>query len=318
MAESSGAFAHIRKNIVLYGALAANLGIAVAKFIAAGISGSSSMATEGVHSMVDSGNQILLLYGQKRAERAPDASHPFGYGRELYFWAFVVAILIFAVGAGVSIYEGIVHIQDPHPIEDPRISYIVLAIAFVLEGISWTIAVKEFRASVGNKTWWQAIHRSKDPPGFIVLFEDSAALVGLVIAAVGVWASIQFGDPRIDGVASILIGSVLAGVAVLLAREAKGLLIGEAADPALIARMRAVLYEHPQIEAVNHVRTVHTGPESVFVAVSADFRDELTMGEAETLIELLEERMKALSPAISSIYIRPEKREEAIISRPDA
>jgi cation diffusion facilitator family transporter len=318
MAESSGAFAHIRKNIVLYGALAANLGIAVAKFIAAGISGSSSMATEGVHSMVDSGNQILLLYGQKRAARAPDASHPFGYGRELYFWAFVVAILIFAVGAGVSIYEGIVHIQDPHPIEDPRISYIVLAIAFVLEGSSWTIAVKEFRASVGNKTWWQAIHRSKDPPGFIVLFEDSAALVGLVIAAVGVWASIHFGDPRIDGMASILIGSVLAGVAVLLAREAKGLLIGEAADPVLIARMRAVLYEHPQIEAVNHVRTVHTGPESVFVAVSADFQDELSMGEAETLIELLEERMKALSPAISSIYIRPEKREKAIISQPDA
>ncbi|VWX51699.1 cation diffusion facilitator family transporter [Novosphingobium sp. 9U] len=313
MAESSGAFAHIRKNIVLYGALAANLGIAIAKFIAAGISGSSSMATEGVHSLVDSGNQVLLLYGQKRAARPPDASHPFGYGRELYFWAFVVAILIFAVGAGVSIYEGIVHIQDPHPIEDPTISYIVLAIAFVLEGSSWTIAVKEFRAHVGNKTWWQAIHRSKDPPGFIVLFEDSAALIGLAIAALGVWASIHFADPRIDGAASILIGAVLAGVAVLLAREAKGLIIGEAADPVLIERLRAVLDGHPQIESVNHVRTVHTGPESVFVAVSADFQDSLSMGEAETLIELLEERMKALSPAISSIYIRPEKREEAFI-----
>jgi len=313
MPQSEGALAHIRKNIVLYGALAANLGIAIAKFIAAGISGSSSMATEGVHSLVDSGNQVLLLYGQKRASRPADKSHPFGYGRELYFWAFVVAILIFAVGSGVSIYEGIVHIQNPHAIEDPTLSYIVLGIATALEGASWTIAVKEFRASVGEQGWWQAIHRSKDPPGFIVLFEDSAALVGLIIAAVGVWASVHFQEPRLDGAASVLIGLVLAGVAILLAREAKGLLIGEAADPALIAKLRAVIDGHPQITSVNHVRTVHTGPDSVFVAVSADFEDALTIGEAETLIELLEERMKAISPKISSIYIRPEKREQAYI-----
>jgi len=313
MPQSEGALAHIRKNIVLYGALAANLGIAIAKFIAAGISGSSSMATEGVHSLVDSGNQVLLLYGQKRASRPADKSHPFGYGRELYFWAFVVAILIFAVGSGVSIYEGIVHIQNPHAIEDPTLSYIVLGIATVLEGASWTIAVKEFRASVGEQGWWQAIHRSKDPPGFIVLFEDSAALVGLIIAAVGVWASVHFQEPRLDGAASVLIGLVLAGVAILLAREAKGLLIGEAADPALIAKLRAVIDGHPLITSVNHVRTVHTGPDSVFVAVSADFEDALTIGEAETLIELLEERMKAISPKISSIYIRPEKREQAYI-----
>jgi len=312
MAEDS-AFAHIRKNIVLYGALAANVGIAIAKFIAAGISGSSSMATEGVHSLVDSGNQVLLLYGQKRASRPPDKSHPFGYGRELYFWAFVVAILIFAVGAGVSIYEGVLHIRNPHAIEDPTLSYIVLGIATVLEGTSWFIAVREFRASVGNQSWWQAIHRSKDPPGFIVLFEDSAALVGLVIAAAGVWASVYFADPRIDGAASVLIGLVLAGVAVLLAREAKGLIIGEAADPKLIEDLRAVLDGHPHITAVNHVRTVHTGPENVFVAVSADFEDSLTMGEAETLVELLEDRMKAVSPKIASIYIRPEKREHAFV-----
>ncbi|MGJ0238111.1 cation diffusion facilitator family transporter [Novosphingobium fluoreni] len=312
MAKNS-LIAKIRKDIVLYGALAANIGIAIAKFVAAGISGSSSMATEGVHSLVDSGNQILLLYGQKRAARPPDKFHPFGYGRELYFWAFVVAILIFAVGAGVSIYEGIIHIWNPHPIEDPRLSYIVLGLAFLLEGASWTIAVREFRGSVGDKGWWQAIHRSKDPPGFIVLFEDSAALAGLVIAAVGVWASVYFQDPRIDGAASIVIGLVLAAVAVLLAREAKGLIIGEAADPNLIAQLRAVLDGHPQIEAVNHVRTVHTGPESVFVAVSADFVDTIPMGEAESLIEELEVAMKALSPTISSIYIRPEKKENAFV-----
>ncbi len=313
MMAKTSLIAKIRKDIVLYGALAANIGIAIAKFVAAGISGSSSMATEGVHSLVDSGNQILLLYGQKRAARPPDKFHPFGYGRELYFWAFVVAILIFAVGAGVSIYEGIIHIRNPHPIEDPRLSYIVLGLAFLLEGASWTIAVREFRGSVGDKGWWQAIHRSKDPPGFIVLFEDSAALAGLVIAAVGVWASVYFQDPRIDGAASIVIGLVLAAVAVLLAREAKGLIIGEAADPNLIAQLRAVLDGHPQIEAVNHVRTVHTGPESVFVAVSADFVDTIPMGEAESLIEELEVAMKALSPTISSIYIRPEKKENAFV-----
>jgi len=314
MAETEGTLAHIRKNIVLYGALAANVGIAIAKFVAAGISGSSSMATEGVHSLVDSGNQVLLLYGQKRAARPPDKAHPFGYGRELYFWAFVVAIMIFAVGAGVSIYEGVLHIQEPHKIDDPTLNYIVLGIATLLEGTSWGLAVREFGASVGKgQSWWQAIRRSKDPPNFMVMFEDSAALVGLAIAAAGIWASVYFDDPRIDGMASILIGVVLAGVAALLAREAKGLIIGEAADPRLIAALRAVVDNHPQITSVNHVRTVHTGPNSVFVAVSADFQDSLAMGEAETLIELLEDRMKAVSPKISSIYIRPEKSEDAFV-----
>ncbi|QDK32904.1 MULTISPECIES: cation diffusion facilitator family transporter [Sphingomonadaceae] len=313
MDQPDSVAAHFKANIVLYGALAANLGIAVAKFVAAAISGSSSMLTEGVHSLVDSGNQILLLYGQKRAGRKPDPTHPFGYGRELYFWAFVVAILIFAVGAGVSIYEGIVHIADPHPIADPTLNYIVLAIAFVMEGASWSLAVREFNTGRGEQTWWQAIHRSKDPPGFIVLFEDSAALIGLVIAALGVWASIHFADPRIDGVASVLIGGVLAGVAILLARESKELLIGEAADPVLIAKIRDVLDGHPRIDAVNHIRTIHTSPQAIFVAISADFADDLRMGDAETLIEELERRMKALSPWITSIYIRPEKRSDAMV-----
>lgn len=310
MARHSG---HIRDNIVLYGALAANLGIAVAKFVAAGIGGSSAMATEGVHSLVDSGNQVLLLYGQKQGRRPPDAAHPFGYGRELYFWAFVVAILIFAGGAGISIYEGIAHIREPHPIEDATLSYIVLGIGFLMEGASWAIAVKEFNAGRGGQSWWQAIRRSKDPPGFIVLFEDSAALIGLVVAALGIWASRHYRDARLDGAASVVIGLVLAAVAVLLARESKGLLIGEAADPALIAGLRAVMTDTPAITHVNHVRTVHTGPDAVFVAISADFADDLLMGKAETLIEDLETRMKALSPRITSIYIRPEKREQAVL-----
>lgn len=310
---------HIKANIVLYGALFANLGIAAAKFFAAAISGSSSMLSEGVHSLVDSGNQLLLLYGQARAKQAPDDQHPFGYGRELYFWAFVVAILIFAVGAGISIYEGWTHIAAPEPLRDPTINYIVLGIAFLLEGASWTIAVRQFDAGRNGLGWWQAIRRSKDPAGFIVLFEDSAALAGLVIAAAGVWLSHATGDARIDGVASILIGLILAAVAALLARESKELLIGEAADPARIAMIWRIVERRREISAVNHVRTIHTAPDAIFVAVSADFEDALTMGDGERLIEEIEAELKAASPEISSIYIRPEKRRDAVLQpRPKA
>ncbi|ETI62642.1 cation transporter [Sphingobium sp. C100] len=308
----------LRENIVLYGALFANVGIAIAKFVAATISGSSSMLTEGVHSLVDSGNQILLLYGQAKAKRPADATHPFGYGRELYFWAFVVAILIFAVGAGVSIYEGGLHIAEPEPLRDPTINYVVLAVALLLEGTSWTIAVREFNGKRGASSWWQSIRRSKDPAGFIVLFEDSAALIGLCIAGVGVWASHHYGDPRIDGVASIAIGLILAGVAILLAREAKGLLIGESADPAIISAVWMIVDKRPQISAVNHVRTIHTAPDAVFVAISADFVDDLPMGQAERLIEDIEWEMKALIPELTSIYIRPEKQADAVRQPPPA
>ncbi len=298
--------------LVLYGALAANLGIGVAKFIAAGISGSSSMLTEGFHSCVDSLNQILLLYGEKKAKRPADAAHPFGYGRELYFWAFVVAILIFAVGAGLSIYEGWEHIKAPEPLGDPTINYIVLGVSALMEGTSWTIAVREFGGKKGDLGWWRAIRRSKDPAGFVVLFEDSAALAGLAVAAIGSWASHHYADPRIDGVASIVIGGFLAIVAVLLAREAKGLLIGERADPAVIERVRSIVAAEPGIDAVNHVRTVHTAPDSVFVAISADFDDAMTMGEGETLVERLEAKLRSTIPDLASIYIRPERREDAV------
>lgn len=308
---------HFKKNIVLYGALVANLGIAVAKFIAATITGSSSMLTEGVHSLVDSGNQVLLLYGQGRTRKPPDRMHPFGYGRELYFWAFVVAMLIFAVGAGVSIYEGIMHYTDPEPLGDPTINYLVLGIAFLLEGGSWVIAVREFAARRQGAGWWRSIVGSKDPGHFVVLFEDSAALTGLAIAAAGIWASHYFGDPRLDGLASILIGSVLAGVALLLAREAKGLIIGESADPALVRQVRAALRGHPNITSVNHVRTIHSAPDAIFVAVSADFDDRVSMGDGERLIEQIEAQLKEISPAFSSIYIRPEKRQDAVVVAPE-
>ena len=322
MAEAEGANMSATKqngsNFVIFAALAANLGIAVAKFIAAAISGSSSMLTEGFHSVVDSLNQILLLYGQHRGRRPPDEAHPFGYGRELYFWSFVVAILIFGVGAGVSIYEGVVHIYEPEPLSDPVLNYVVLGIAFAMEGTSWFFAMREFAAANRDGGWWEAVRKSKDPAGFIVLFEDSAALAGLVIAAIGVWASQAWQDPRIDGVASIAIGVLLALVAALLARESKGLLIGEGADPAIVAQVRAIVDARPEITSVNHVRTIHTAPESIFVAISADFNDPLTMGEAELLIEEIETELKAAMPMLSSIYIRPERREDASILKPAA
>lgn len=304
---------HIKANVVLYAALFANLGIAVAKFVAAAISGSSSMISEGVHSLVDSGNQMLLLYGQAKATRPSDASHPFGYGRELYFWSFVVAILIFAIGSGVSLYEGWTHIARPEPLRDPTINYIVLGVAFLLEGTSWALAVRAFDSGRGGASWWQAVRRSKDPTGFIVLFEDSAALAGLLVAAAGVYASHATGNSRFDGVASLAIGLILAVVAALLAREAKGLLIGEAADPELTATIRTIVARCPGISAVNHVRTVHTAPDAIFVAISADFDDALSMGEGETLIERLELELREAVPQISSVYVRPEKAADAVV-----
>jgi cation diffusion facilitator family transporter len=311
--KASGEENPIKSNIVLFGALAANIGIAVAKFVAAAITGSSAMLTEGIHSLVDSGNQLLLFYGQHRAKKPADALHPFGYGRELYFWAFIVAILIFAIGAGVSIYEGWRHMVDPEPLRDPTVNYIVLAVGALLEGGSWALAVKEFDGSRNGVGWWRAVRRSKDPAAFIVLFEDSAALTGLAIAALGVWASHALGDPRIDGMTSIVIGLILALVAGLLAREAKGLLIGESADPALIVGIWSAIERRPGIVAINHVRTLHTSPDKVFVAISADFDDALPMGEAETLVEDMETELKDAFPELTSIYIRPEKREQAVV-----
>ncbi len=302
-----------KRNIVVWAALFANLGIGAAKFVAAAVTGSTAMLTEGIHSIVDSGNQVLLLYGEHRAKRPPDAIHPFGYGRELYFWAFVVAILIFAVGSVVSIYEGVLHWNTPEPLRPPLVNYIVLALAFAIEGTSWAIALREFAASKGDAGWWQAVRDSKDPATFTVLFEDSAALAGLVVAAIGVWASHHFGDPRFDGLASIVIGVILAVVALFLAREAKGLLIGERADPVMIARIRSIVAAHPAITSVNHVRTIHTAPTQVFAAISADFEDSVSMGAAERLIEEIEDELRASFPVLSSIYIRPEKSEQAAI-----
>lgn len=309
--SASGLPGYVRQNLVLFGALAANLGIAIAKFVAAGITGSSSMLSEAIHSVVDSLNQVLLLYGKHRSKRPPDRAHPFGYGRELYFWAFVVALLIFAVGAGLSFYEGYIHFTNPEPLTDPTINYIVIGVAFLFEGTSWSVAMREFVKAKGEGRFWNAIRDSKDPSVFIVVFEDSAALAGLIVAAIGIGLSHYLDSPRLDGAASMVIGLILASVAAILAREAKGLLIGESADLAVIDRLYQIIEAKDWVTSVNHVRTIHTAPNRIFAAISADIEDELTMGEAEQLIEGLEVELKSEMPDISSIYIRPERSEDA-------
>jgi len=263
------------------------------------------MLTEGFHSVVDSLNQILLLYGQKRAARPADATHPTGYGRELYFWSFVVAILIFATGAGLSVYEGVVHLRAPEPPQDPLIAYVVLVVSFLLEGASWITAVRGFAGAKGKQGWWEAIRSSKDPPAFIVLFEDSAALAGLVIAGIGIFLSHETNDGRWDGVASILIGVVLGVVAILLARESKDLLIGERASPELVAAIRKAIDTRPEVVRVGEVITVHLGPQSVFVATSVDFVDSVSAGAVEVLIADVEARLRNDWPQIGSVYIKP-------------
>jgi cation diffusion facilitator family transporter len=294
---------------IVYTALAGNLAIAVTKFVAALVTGSSSMLTEAIHSLVDTGNQGLLLYGMKRSRQKPDIIHPLGYGRELYFWSFIVALLIFAGGAGVSVYEGIAHIRFPEPIDHPVVNYVVLGAAFLFEGASWRVAHHEFREAQGNMGWWEAIRRSKDPATFVVLLEDSAALVGILIAALFIALAEVQNDPRLDGVGSVLIGIVLGGVAILLARESKGLLIGERASPALSADVTAIAQAEPGVCAVNNVLTIHLAPDQVLVTISLDFEDDLTTRRIEAAVTAIETRARAAHPEIVSVFIRPQARE---------
>jgi cation diffusion facilitator family transporter len=257
----------------VYVALAGNLAIATVKFLAAALTGSSAMLSEAVHSLVDTINELLLLYGLRRADRRPDISHPFGYGRELYFWSFIVALSVFALGAGVSLYEGINHWRNPVPMDRPVLNYLVLIVSFICEAPSWRVGFRAFRASKGTLGYMGAFRASKDPSTFIVLFEDSAALIGLMIAAVGISCALMFHQPRYDGLASIGIGLVLAASSILLARETKGLLIGEPALPLVRDSILRIATEDPDVHQANGVLTVQMGPNQVLAALSAEFRD---------------------------------------------
>jgi cation diffusion facilitator family transporter len=288
---------------VVYAALAGNALIAVTKFAAATHTGSSAMFSEAVHSLVDTGNQGLLLFGMKQAAKPADKTHPFGYGKEVYFWAFVVAILIFALGAGVSIYEGMAKLRAPHPVTDVYINYAVLGFAMLFEGGAWLVAFREFRATKSHDSYLDAIRDSKDPTVFTVLFEDSAAMVGLIIAFAGIALGQWTGEPLYDAAASIGIGVVLALTALFLAYECKGLLIGEAASPAVVAGIEAIAEASAGTLRINEIRTLHFGPNDVLVTLSLDFADSLGSADVEAEISAMELRIKESFPEVSRVFI---------------
>jgi cation diffusion facilitator family transporter len=288
---------------VIYAALIGNSLIAATKLAAGFFTGSSAMLSEAVHSLVDTGNQWLLLHGMKRSRQPADDLHPFGYGMELYFWAFVVAILIFGVGAGVSIYEGVQRVAAPHPITNPYVNYVVLGLAMVFEGVAWSIAFREFNRSRGRRPWMAEIRLSKDPTIFTVLFEDSAAMLGLIVAMVGIAAAQMFDMPVLDGVAAILIGGILAVTAGLLAYECKGLLIGEGAGGAVVRGIRRIIGEQEGIKSINEVLTMHLGPADVLANLSLDFKDDLSANDVERTVSALERAIKKTYPEVTRIFI---------------
>jgi cation diffusion facilitator family transporter len=291
---------------VIYAAIVGNLLVAASKFTAAAVTGGSAMLSEGVHSVVDTGNSILLLYGMDRANRPPDDSHPLGYGREIYFWSFIVAVLVFALGAGVSLYEGISHILNPQPIQYPVVNYAVFAASAVFDGTTWLIALWSFKDGRRYREIPRAIHDSKDPPSFINLFEDSVALIGLLIAVGGTYFSVRYSLPWIDGLASIMVGLVLATAALLLAIETKGLLIGEPADPAIVKSIRDIAMQIDGVANANGIITVHLAPKQVVVALSLEFQDDLKTTDIEQKVTELEQRLKTAHPIVTAVFVKPQ------------
>jgi cation diffusion facilitator family transporter len=291
---------------VIYAAIAGNILVAVTKFAAAFWTGSSAMLSEGVHSIVDTGNELLLLHGMNRAAVRPDRDHPLGHGREIYFWSFVVALLVFALGSVVSLIEGINHILHPHPLENPMLNYVVLGISALFDGTTWWIALHTFKGKKPYAELLGAIHDSKDPPSFMVLFEDSAALVGLIVAFVGTFLSVHLKLPVLDGAASLVIGLVLAATATVLARETKGLLIGERADPSIVDSITQIAEEMDGVAHANGILTVHMAPQQIVVALSLEFDDALRTPDIETKTRELERRVCAAHHSVIALFVKPQ------------
>jgi len=298
--------ANPRSKLVVYAATTGNALVTLTKFFAAWWTGSSAMLSEAIHSLIDTGNQLLLLYGMFRSVRPPDELHPLGHGRELYFWSFVVAFLMFTIGAGVSGYEGVVRIFNPEKIDHPLVSYAVYGAAAIFEGSSWVVALREFQRAKGSAGYYEAVRRSKDPPAFIVLFEDSAALLGLAIAALGTFAADALSMPQLDGAASVGISLLLGLTALALARESKGLLIGEPASGDLRDSIMRILRKMPRIERGQIVFTVHLAPDQVVVALSLEFRDDLTTPSIEEATKELERLIHGEHPEVIAIFVKPE------------
>lgn len=293
---------------VILAALAGNSAIAVTKFGAAAFTGSSAMFAEAIHSVVDTGNQLLLLLGLKRAKRPPDPAHPFGYGKEVYFWSFVVAIMIFAVGAGISIYEGVHHLLHPRPISNPMVNYVVLGVAMLFEAGAWYVAWKGFNAQRGKRGYVEAVRRGKDPTLFVVLFEDSAAMLGLMVAFIGLLLVDVTGITWFDGAASVVIGVILALTAAWLAWESKALLIGESADPRVVKAVREIIQQHDEIETVHEVLTLHMGPDYVLVNVAAGFAAGIPSEKVESAVQRMTREIKERFPEIRRVFVEGERR----------
>ncbi|OGX86186.1 cation transporter [Hymenobacter lapidarius] len=289
--------------IVVYGAIVANLAIAVSKFVAAFFTGSAAMMSEGIHSLVDSGNGMLILFGMSRSARPADAKHPFGYSKEIYFWTVIVAVLIFAVGGGMSLYKGYQYLQTPAPLNDPTWNYWVLGLAIIFEGVACTLAYREFRKTQGDFGFWQALRRSRDPAVFAILLEDLAALVGLLIALAGIYFGHLLNNLYFDGGASMLIGLLLVGMAVFMLGEAKGLLLGEGADEAVLRDLEALARQDAAVEQLRTPLTMYLGPTDAVLALDISFRDQLTAVEVEEAVERLQTAIKAKYPDFKRIFI---------------
>lgn len=286
----------------IFAAIAGNLAIAATKLVAAYFTGSSAMLSEGIHSLVDTGNGGLLLLGSKRAKKPADVNHPFGHGKELYFWSLVVAILIFALGGGMSVYEGITHMIHPH-LSDPTWNYVVLGFAILFESISFFFAYKAFRAEMGTQGIFRTIRASKDPTTFTVLFEDTAALLGLVVAFIGIFLGHQLHNPYLDGAASVLIGVILGVVAAFLAYESKGLLIGEGVNPEVLTSIRKLVRADESVDDVRKSLTMHFGPNEVLLTLDVRFKRHLKANQIAAAIDRLEKNIRAKHPEIKHIFI---------------
>jgi cation diffusion facilitator family transporter len=305
MSSKSSASSH-EKPITVYGAITANFIMAVAKFTAAAFTGSSAMLSEGIHSIVDTGNQGLLLLGSNLSQRPPDKSHPFGHGQEIYFWGLIVAIILFAIGGGLSIYEGISHLQHPEEISSPVWNYAVLGIGLIVEGVSWTIALREFLPIKEGESLWEAIRSSKEPTVFVVLAEDSAALIGLLLALLGVFLTQQTRNSLYDGVASILIGFTLASVAIFLAYESRKLLLGESADEEVVRDIRRLVEEDAAVKEVNQPLTMHFGPQEVLLNLDLQFEDDLSASDVASVVDRIERDIREAHPEVKRIFIEAE------------
>ncbi len=293
---------------VIIAALLGNGAIAVTKFVAAFITGSSAMFSEGIHSVVDTGNQVLLLHGLKRAKKPADERFPFGHGKEIYFWSFVVAILLFAIGAGVSMYEGVHRILHPAPIQNPAVNYIVLGLAMIFEGAAWYFAYTEFSRAKGKWGVIEAVQRGKDPSMFVVLFEDSAAMLGLIVAFVAIWLGDVTGNLIFDGAASVIIGLILGGTAVWLAYETKGLLIGESANKQVVDGIRNIVRSCPEVDHVNEVLTMHMGPDFILANVSVGFAGNIPADDVEATVAKLDRTIKQSFPEVKRVFVEAESR----------